>query len=549
MTLTVFHSGYAAGTPSGIQCAVAVTGSVITAVGPDAQALMPVADRLHDLRGGYLGPAFGDGHAHPLFAGLEDVGPQIRGCSSLGEILAEVGIWATRNPDAEWIVGASYDATCAEHGHFDARWLDEVVPDRPVMLRAWDYHTVWVNSMALEIAGITASTPEPELGMIVRRADGTPLGTLCEPGAIDLLTKHVPPYGSDVQIAALSRATATFAKAGVTWVQDAWVEVDAVQTYIAAARAKALKARLNLAFRADPIAWQAQLAGFDTARARVGAANEELLSANTIKFFLDGIIESHTAHLIEPYADREHTRGMPNWDGQALAEAAIAVDALGFQLHLHAIGDGAVRQGLDTIEAVIAANGERDRRPVMAHLQAISPEDLPRFKALGVVANFEPLWAQQDPVMTELTFPRLGEDRSARQFPMGEMADSGVTVSFGSDWPVTHHHPMAGIGTAVTRTGSEDLDDQPLPGARFDVAGALQAYSTNVAFQAFAEHERGTLAPGQIADLVWLQHDPRSADPRNLAAMRVLGTWLAGEPTYDATTTDAASEPTLKGTR
>lgn len=535
MTLTVFHSGSIPGAPAGHLTAVAVTDGIITAVGPAAEDLTPAADVLHDLLGGYLGPAFGDGHAHPLFAGLEDVGPQIRQCADLDEVLAAVAHWADEHPWEEWIVGASYDATLAEGGNFDARWLDTVVPDRPVLLRAWDYHTVWVNSRALEIAGITADTPEPGLGRIIRRPDGSPMGTLCEPGAIDLVTAHVPSYSQDTMVSALARATNAFAKAGVSWVQDAWVETESVDTYLAAARRGALHTRMNLAFRADPLRWAQQLPDFAAARDRVIASGEELLSAHTIKFFLDGIVESHTAHMIDAYTDCPGSHGLPNWDDQVLADAAIAVDAMGFQLHLHAIGDAAVRQGLDTIEAVIAANGTRDRRPVMAHLQSISPSDLPRFRELGVIANFEPLWAQQDPMMTELAFPRLGTERADRQFQIGEIASSGVRVSFGSDWPVTHHHPMLGIGTAVTRTGVADLAGEPLAGTPYGVSDALDSYSTQVAYQAFAEHERGLLAPGQFADLVWLENDPRTRSEHELAGLQVLGTWLAGNPTHLAT--------------
>lgn len=534
LTLTVFHSGSSSGTLPGELTAVAVAGGIITAVGPSAEMLIPSADLLHNLQGGYLGPAFGDGHAHPLFAGLEDTGPQIRQCSDIGQILSIVGKWAVENPDDEWIIGASYDATLSDDGHFDARWLDAVVHDRPVLLHAWDYHTVWVNSKALEIAQITSGTPEPARGRIIRRADGSPMGTLCEPGAIGLVTQHVPAQSQDTLVAALARATNAFAQAGVSWVQDAWVETDVVDAYIAAAREGALHTRLNLAFRADPQGWSEQLDGFSAARRRVENSGGELLSAHTVKFFLDGIVESHTAHMLESYADCPSNSGLPNWDEGALRDAAIAVDAMGFQLHLHAIGDAAVRQGLDAIDAVVAANGPRDRRPVMAHLQAVSPADMPRFKELGVIANFEPLWAQQDPVMTELTFPRLGPDRSLRQFQISEMADSGVRVTFGSDWPVTHHHPMRGIGTAVTRIGPGSPNAKPLAGTPYGIVDALDSYSIQVAYQAFAEHQRGTLAVGQLADLVWLERDPRSVPKQEMAELTVLGTWLAGKPTYQA---------------
>lgn len=534
MALTVFHSGYVAGAPTEFFSTVAVKDSIIIAVGSDAEALIPQADQLHDLRGGYLGPAFGDGHAHPLFAGLEDVGPQIRGCSSLDEILDSVEAWANKHPDAEWIIGASYDATFAKNGYFDARWLDAVVPDRPVMLKAWDYHTVWVNSKALEIAGITENTPEPELGAIIRRADGSPLGTLCEPGAIDLVAQHAPSYSLETHLDALERATASFAAAGVSWVQDAWVELSTVAAYIAAARAKVLSTRLNLAFRADPLHWQEQLAGFEFARNQVNEAQEELLTSNTIKFFLDGIIESHTAHLLDSYTDRENTYGAPNWSDAALREAAIAVDALGFQLHLHAIGDAAIRQGLDAIQAVQAANGPRDRRPVIAHLKNISAQDMPRFKSLGVIANFEPLWAQQGHEMLELCLPRLGEQRFAQQFPMADLAQAGVVVTFGSDWPVTHHHPLAGIGTAITREGNGSAKNgyPPLPGTLFNISQSLRSYSSQVAYQAFAEHERGVIETGKIADFVWLEKDPRSVRPHDVASIPVLGTWLNGNQTH-----------------
>ena len=544
MTLTVFHSGSIAGSPAGQTTAVAVADGVITAVGRAAEYLVPVADALQDLRGGYLGPAFGDGHAHPLFAGLEDIGPQIRQCTDLEEVLAAVARWADEHPRDGWIVGASYDATLSADGYFDARWLDSVVPDRPVLLRAWDYHTVWVNSRALEIAGITTDTPEPRLGRIIRRPDGSPMGTLCEPGAIDLVAAQVPAHDQNTLVFALARATAAFARAGVSWVQDAWVETESLDAYLAASQQGALHTRMNLAFRADPLRWERQLPGFAAGRDRVMAADDGLLSANTVKFFLDGIVESHTAHMIDAYADRPGNRGLPNWEDNALINAAVAVDAMGFQLHLHTIGDAAVRQGLDTIAAVVAANGPRDRRPVMAHLQSISPTDLPRFKELGVIANFEPLWAQQDPMMTELAFPRLGTERSTRQFQMGEIAASGVRVSFGSDWPVTHHHPMLGIGTAVTRTGVAEITGTPLAGMSYGIAEALDSYSTQVAYQAFADHERGTLAAGQLADLVWLEKDPRTSAEHELAGLQVLGTWLAGNPTHLTT-----PEPALDGTR
>jgi predicted amidohydrolase YtcJ len=540
MSLTIFHGGtVAAGTPDGGPqgsapvTALAVRNGVVAAVGGDALALLADADETVDLAGGYLSPSFADGHAHPLYGGLEDLGPQIRSCSSVEEIAESVREWADAHPDADWIIGASYDATIVPGGMFDAAWLDAAVADRPVMLRAWDYHTVWVNSAALKAAGITSDTPEPELGRIVRRPDGSPLGTLLEPGAIDLVASVAPGFTLQQRVAALVAATERYAAAGVTWVQDAWVELEDLPAYEAAAAGGRLASRINMAFRADPAGWQHQPEAFNTARRRVQVLNSPLLSANTVKFFIDGIIESHTACMLAPYTDAPGESGLPNWEREDLHNALAAFDALGFQLHLHAIGDASVRMALDGLEEVQRRNGPRDRRPVIAHLQVIDPADIPRFAELGVVANFEPLWACADDVMNLLTIPRLGEPRAALQYPIASLAAAGVNISFGSDWPVTGHHPVPGLATAVTRQTPDHLPEGGwLPNERVDVCTALAAYTSGVAHQAFAEQTWGRLLPGMSADMVLLADDPAAVAPERIAGVEVLGTWLAGRPTF-----------------
>jgi predicted amidohydrolase YtcJ len=445
--------------------------------------------------------------------------------------------WAREHPEAEWIIGASYDATLAPDGLFDAEWLDAAVPDRPVLLRSWDYHTVWVNSAALAAAGITAATPEPALGRIARRPDGSPLGTLMEPGAIDLVLAVASGFSLEQRVAALQAATGKYAAAGLTWIQDAWVDPENVETYMTAAAQARLDARINLAFRADPARWPGQLALFEDARRRVEELDSPLLTAGTVKFFLDGIIESRTACLLSPYADAPGETGLPNWETGQLQEAMAAFDRLGFQLHLHAIGDAAVRMALDGLEEVQRRNGERDRRPVIAHLQVVDPADIGRFAALGVVANFEPLWACADDVMRLLTLPRLGERRAELQYPIASLARAGVHVSFGSDWPVTGHHPVPGLATAVTRQTADHAPEGGwLPNERVDVETALAAYTSGVAYQAFAEQHWGTLRPGLSADLVWLSQDPRAVPDSELTGLAVRGTWLAGRPTFRTNT-------------
>lgn len=542
MPSILFHGGTVwTGDSDGTTTALLVTDGVVAEIGLAAQARAAAIEAVEgagavqrvDLEGGFLAPSLGDGHAHPLLGGLEAEGPPVSGCTSVDEIVEAVRRFADEHPELAVVLGASYDGSLAPEGLFDARWLDEAVSDRPVILRANDYHTVWCNSAALELAGIDASTPEPELGEITRRDDGTPLGTLREWGAVELVTSTVPGHSVESRIRALERAGQYFLERGVTWVQDAWVEPDDIDAYLAAAEAGRLPLRVNLALYADPRRFADQLPAFLDARARVESAGRPMLTARTVKFFADGVIENETGALIEPYCGSLHDHGMSVWGAEALAEAVVAVDAAGFQPHIHAIGDEAVRQALDAIERAQRENGERDRRPVIAHAQLVAPDDLARFAGLGVIPNMQPLWAQLDATMTELTVPRLGPDRALQQYRLRSLVDSGAALAFGSDWPVSSGDPREGLAVAASRQTPEGepaggwMPDEILP-----VELALRAYTSGVAHQAFADLAKpgwGQLAQGASADLVWLDRDPRDAPPLEVPSIGVRQTYLAGE--------------------
>ncbi len=316
-------------------------------------------------------------------------------------------------------------------------------------------------------------------------------------GAIGPVLDLLPVPGQGEQAAALAEVSGLFASAGITWVQDAWVARDQVDAWLAAASCGSLRFRANLAFRAEPTAWKDQLEEFAADRDRVTGEGRGWLTARTVKFFADGVVESGTAALLEPYHDCPHSHGIANWTAEELADAVAAADAAGFQAHVHAIGDAGVRLALDAIAETTRRNGPADRRPVLAHVQLIDPADLPRFAALGVIANLEPLWAQPDPLMTELTLPRLGTARGTRQYQIASLLTSGARVSFGSDWPVTAYQPLYGIATAITRqTPAENPDGGWLPAERISAADAQAAYSAGVAYQAFEEHQWGMLRPG-----------------------------------------------------
>ena len=524
--------------------AIAFDGGRVIALGDEAIALASAGDgstELVDLAGGVLAPALGDGHAHPVLGALEAKGPRVRDADDLAGIVAAVAEYKRANPDAEWIVGGSYDATFAPGGLFDARWLDEATGGTPTVLRAWDYHTAWVNSAALAAGGITAETPDPPLGRIVRRDDGSPLGTLQEAAANDFLAEVAPAFTAEQRIEAIERATREYAELGMTWVQDAWVEPEDVESYLLAAEQGRLHARVNLALRADPVSWREQPPRFVETRARVRETAERVygpreagavrLTAETVKFFVDGVIENHTAALSAPYADRPDEHGLPNWSADELRDAVIAFGEAGFQLHLHAIGDAANTVALDAVAALRAKRPELDTPHVIAHVAMLAPGDAERFAGLGVIANFEPYWAQCDAVMRDLTIPHIGHDREGWQYLIGSVHRGGATISFGSDWPVTTKDWRPALVAAITRRSHLEPGADPwLPAERIAAPAAFAAYTSGIARQALAE-DRGGLEPGMTADAVWLSADPTAVPADEIPSIEVLGTWLCGERT------------------
>jgi predicted amidohydrolase YtcJ len=550
VSVTLF-SGGVVWTGTGLESdALLVTDGVVRALGGQARDLASGLDCEHiALGGGFLMPSFGDGHAHPLYGGLEAVGPAVRSCDSVDEILSAVKKYADEHPEEEWIVGASYDGSLAPGGLFDARWLDSVVPDRPVALRAWDYHTMWVNTAALDRAGITPDTPDPVLGEIPHRPDGSVLGTLREWGATDLVMSVIPARDERQRIGALGTAADYFLSRGVTWVQDAWVEPGDVATYVEAARQNALRMRFNLALYADPRHFDSQVTDYAESQRAVDAMGSGLLTAQTVKFFADGVVENETGALLAPYCSGLHSHsagaersdsgdnlGMRNWEGDSLAEAARRVDELGLQIHIHAIGDAAVRQALDAIEYVQQRNGSRDRRPVIAHVQLVDQADIGRFAALGVIPNMQPLWAQMDALMTVLTIPRLGVERADRQYQIKTLHQSGAALAFGSDWPVSSGAPLDGIAVAVSRRTAEgEPEGGWTPHEIVPIERALSSYTGSVAYQAFAEHNWGRIMPGASADLVWLDKDPRSTPALEVPALPIRATYLRGQSVYTST--------------
>jgi predicted amidohydrolase YtcJ len=526
--------------------AVAVSGGRVAAVGaagdPDLRALGGRSTEVISLRGHALLPGFQDAHAHPAFAGVTMTGCNLIGAATLDEALGRIVAYAAAHPGAGWVAGGGWRMEWFADGTPDRQILDRVLPDRPAYLTNRDCHGAWANTRALALAGLDARTPDPPDGRIEREPGGGPQGTLHE-GAASLVGDLVPRPGLGDRLAGLLLAQRHLHARGITAWQDAIVgdylgSEDPLPVYLAAAGSGQLTARVEGALWWDRGRGAGQL---DDILARRERGQAGRFRANTVKIMQDGVAETFTAGLLAPYLDacgcQTAERGLSHVDPAELREHVTTLDAHGFQVHLHAIGDRAVRESLDAIEAARAANGPADNRHHIAHLQVMHPDDVPRFAALGVTANLQALWAAHEPQLDELTIPFLGPERAARQYLFGDLYRSGARLAAGSDWAVTSANPLRAVHVAVNRSlpGMTGAQAEPfLPGQRLELAVALGAYTIGSAYVNHLDDQTGAIEPGRLADLVVLDQDPFAVPPAQLASLRVLSTYVAGEQVFAA---------------
>ena len=483
-------------------------------------------DQEIELPEGFVFPAFRDGHAHPVFAGREAAGPVVTQATSISQIQQVLSDYRSANPDQVWIEGGAYDRSIVEGGVFLASWLDEAVSDVPVVLHASDHHTIWVNSKALEL--IPSPLPRLISGSIDVDGSGLPTGVLREPQAMALVLDKAPARTIQQEVAALAWADKVLAKQGIVQAQDAWITSGMTEIYLAAVSENALLLDYNLAFKIEPHEWVKSIEFAKTDQAKVIALGSSKLSAKTCKFFADGVFGSGTASVLEPYLDNAHNHGEPLWSKSDLEEACLAAAEAGFQLHIHAIGDAGVRQALDAIEHVQHRLGIPQLPNVIAHAELINDSDISRFASLNVVANMQPLWAQADGMLMSCV-PRLGKGRIDQMYRMRDLIDSGATIAFGSDWPVSSSNPILGIATAVTR---QTADSKPEGGwvieQAVSAAEAFSSYSSAVSYQLTGRHVT-PLGIDQPCDFVVLSHNPHKVTAGQLRNIEVLATFKAGQ--------------------
>ncbi len=522
---------------------VGVAGGRIAALGPEVAEGITARTRVVDLADRLLLPGLVDAHVHPVEAGVERLNCDLSGGWSSEDYLATIRAYADAHPEREWIVGGGWQQAAFPGGAPLAAALDAIIPDRPVVVSNRDHHSAWVNSEALRRAGIDRATPDPVDGRIERDADGNPTGTLHE-GARMLALRLAPPATAEEQYAGLLEAQRHLHSFGITGWQDALIgdygnhTAAIVDAYQRAMDEDRLRARVNGAIWWDRQGGEEQVEGILGLRERFGG---ELFRVTTVKVMQDGIVENRTAAMIEPYVHRcgaGHDTGISFVDPERLAGYVGRLDALGLQVHFHAIGDRGTREALDAVAAARAANGDSGVTHHIAHLQVVHPDDHARFAALGVAANIQPLWACYDPQMVELNVPLLGAERTATQYPFASLLRHGARLVAGSDWPVTSPDPWLGMHVAVNRRlPGWHPDHSPevfLPAERIGLAEALRAYTSGAARINGRAENSGSIAVGNWADLAVVDRDPFEHPAEAIADTRTVETFFAGESVYSA---------------
>jgi predicted amidohydrolase YtcJ len=531
--------------PGRVAEAIAIDGETIVAVGTDvaiAEHRGP-RTRVIDLKGRLAIPAFGDAHIHAIGGGLESLRCDLAGLRSRADILDAIARYAATLGPEDWVNGGGWTMAAFPGGTPTAADLDTVCGGRPAFLPNRDHHSGWANSVALARAGIDARTPDPADGRIERDEQGCPTGALHE-GAMALVARLTPTPSPADKANALRAALGRLHGVGITHFQDACIGnarelglMDTYDAYRAADHEGWLTARVRGALWWDRTKGIEQLTHLETRRELAGNG---AFQATSVKMMMDGVCETFTAAMGSPYLGEPGQHGSHAGDlfvePDAAAEAVRTLDAAGFQVHFHAIGDRAVRVALDAVASLPVERRGMGRHH-LAHLQFIAPEDLRRFADLGVIANFQPLWACADAQMEELTIPFVGEERSGWQYSIGAVHATGARVAFGSDWPVSSPDPLQEIHVAVNRTLSTRLGDprsaECTTPFRADQAlalpDALAAFTAGVAFVNGDEARLGALEAGMLGDVVVLDQDLFEVSPSAIGDTSVDLTVAAGQ--------------------
>lgn len=548
--------------------AIAIRGDTIIFVGTNSEVeeyLEPESDVI-DLKGKMVLPAFVDSHMHPaqsahLYKYQLNLF-EVSGEDKVKAYLDTVKEFSDNHPDKYWITGAGYSRSAFDEVGPRKEWLDPIESQRPIAITSVDGHSMWVNSKALEIAGITKDTPQPEQGVIKLDPDtGQPSGLLQEPGAMNLIRQHIPDPTKDQIKDSLLWLQEWLNTKGITTTHEAMLGLDdqhIYQAYDELARDGKLTVRYRASWSISPEA--DVMAQVDQGRALVKKFSHPHFRAHSFKFFADHVIEEETGYLLGPYAHREDDwYGIKVWDDEILKIAFVSIDSAGHQIHVHVIGDAATRYTLDALDAVIEVNGKRDSRHSFAHLQLARSEDIQRISNLGVSVHTSPYWMTMDDYFWKLNLPYLGRERAFnQQYPLKSLFRAGANVTVASDFWVTEPDPMTAIYCGMTRLMPQRtfeqnygrnrryrrvIDPQAVlePGdlgvltpleERASLEEMIIASTLNGAYANFLDGELGSIEVGKLADLVVLDQNLFEIEVEQIPETQIEMTFFEGRQVY-----------------
>ena len=526
---------YTGETGSELAEAVAVQGNKVIRVGSnrEIQRLRRAQTVVIDAKGGAVVPGFNDAHAHVISGGLALDQVSLLDATTLDDIKDTIRVWAEAHPERAWITGRGWYYQAFNGAMPTRQVLDALVPDRPAYLIAYDGHSGWANTRALQLAGITRHTKSPANGVIVKDArTGEPTGALKET-AMSLMRDVVPGPTEEDRLAAIRAAMDEAHRVGITSVQDAGGSEGDLALFERLHKRGELTLRVYQALMVDPALSEARLEELEQLRTRF--EDDPMLKAGAIKLVADGVIESHTAAMLEPYANRPSIKGEARFTPEQLTEVVSMLDRRGWQIMTHAIGDAAVRMTLDAYQAAARANPApaRGRRHRIEHIETIDPADIPRFGKLGVIASMQPVHATPSPTPGDVWSVNIGEARARRGWLWNSIAKAKGPLAFGSDWPVMTLDPLAGLHVAVTRTTAKGLPEGGwIPSERLPLRKAIDAYTRDGAWASFDEQRKGTLTRDMLADIVVLADDIFSGPASRLTATEVAVTIADGKVVY-----------------
>lgn len=514
--------------------AIAITDGRVLALGDDAEmrALGNGRTRVIDAGGRLMLPGFQDTHIH-----LQDSGTgfctsvNLEQARTVAELQRLVRDFAASRPDDPWVRGVGwYSGIFGEH-NLDRQVLDAAVPGRPVYIYASDGHNAAVNSLGCDLVGLRKGTQDPPNGHFVLDDTGAPTGLLYE-DAVDWVRSRMPKRVDADYANGVRHGQALCNRHGITGVLDAMVAERHMRVYKALDEAGELSVRVCATAKVFPEEKTAD------AVARLQALRRDyrtpMVEMHSAKFFLDGVLENRSATMLADYSDAAAGNAPLMFDRDHLEELFVAFDAARFQIHIHVIGDGATRAAFDCLEAARKANGAWPSLHQLAHVQMIDPADIPRFRELGAVANIQPLWARNEPSVTDVAMPLVGEARGRWMYPWRSIIAAGAPYAVSSDWGVSTLNPFPIMQTAVTRQPPERSRDHPVfqPQERISVEDVVRGYTVNAAAAAWRAEETGSLMPGKRADLILLDRDIFAIDPYEIAGTEVELTLLGGREVH-----------------